>query len=108
MVRETTRSTSKASSASSGGRAGGERDRRFSLDYGYGGGGVHGDGFDVGQSRAVESVRESLAAAAASDAAAAGELLARRFSATSPGRTGADRERERRKSVKFVPTDEWR
>ncbi len=67
-----------------------DRDRRFSVELG-----VRGDGHEVGQSRAVESVREALASDRES-----GRLLS-----SSPGRGGGDKERERRKSVKFAGTE---
>ncbi len=71
----------------------GDRERRVSIEFG-----VRVDGNEVAQSRAVESVRESLVG----DRELGGIL------SSSPGRNGGDKERERRKSVKFVATDDRR
>jgi ribosomal protein L37AE/L43A len=71
----------------------------------YGGGGasaVRSDGNDIPQSRAVETVREALSGSGASGRTGTGIL------SSSPGRGGIGVERERRKSVKFVATDERR
>ncbi|KAJ9133678.1 WD domain-containing protein [Pleurostoma richardsiae] len=71
---------------------------------------VHGDGNEVPQSRAVEIVRETLAAAAAATAGGGSPAAAARGSTgvlgSSPGRMGG--ERERRKSVKFARTEDGR
>ncbi|KAK3329172.1 hypothetical protein B0H66DRAFT_15075 [Apodospora peruviana] len=62
--------------------------------------GVRSDGYDVAQSRAVESVRETLASGGGSghNTPRAGNSIL----SSSPGRGGDRVERERRKSVKFV------
>ncbi|KAM0329426.1 hypothetical protein ACHAQA_004733 [Verticillium albo-atrum] len=62
---------------------------------------IRGDGVEVPQSRAVESVREALASGggAAMSAGPGASILS-----SSPGRSG-ERDRERRKSVKFMPTE---
>ncbi|KAL2756673.1 hypothetical protein ACRALDRAFT_1031248 [Sodiomyces alcalophilus JCM 7366] len=70
---------------------------------------IRGDGFEVPQSRAVESVREALAGNGGGGSSASsygngtghpGGILS-----SSPGRTAAGGERERRKSVKFAHTE---
>ncbi|KAK4129788.1 hypothetical protein N657DRAFT_640459 [Parathielavia appendiculata] len=75
-------------------------------NFGKHGGGhgaaVRSDGNDIPQSRAVETVRETLAGSGSSARAGTGIL------SSSPGRGGIGAERERRKSVKFVATDERR
>ncbi|KAK4097450.1 hypothetical protein N658DRAFT_518637 [Parathielavia hyrcaniae] len=63
---------------------------------------VRSDGNDIPQSRAVETVRETLAVSGTSAKVGMGIL------SSSPGRGGIGAERERRKSVKFVATDERR
>ncbi|KAK3309415.1 uncharacterized protein B0T15DRAFT_515414 [Chaetomium strumarium] len=71
----------------------------------HGGASVRSDGNDIPQSRAVESVRGTLAGDGGSGSAwrtGTGIL------SSSPGRGGIGVERERRKSVKFVSTDERR
>jgi len=88
-VRESTRSATKTYQL---GAAIGERDRRFSVELGA----IRGDNNEVGQSRAVDSVRESLAG----DRDTGGVL------SSSPRRAGGERERERRKSVKFASAEE--
>ena len=74
---------------------------------GYGGRhhGVRSDGNDVPQSRAVESVREALAGAGG---LGNGGRTGTGILSSSPGRGGIGGERERRKSVKFVATEDRR
>lgn len=73
-------------------------------------GGVRSDGYDVPQSRAVESVRESLASAQSyapnnSRQSTPGASIL----SSSPGRSGMHHvERERRKSVKWASQEEGR
>jgi hypothetical protein len=63
---------------------------------------VRSDGNDIPQSRAVETVRETLGAGG-------GVRVGTGILSSSPGRGGGiGVERERRKSVKFVATDERR
>jgi len=85
---EVTRAAGVSRSMSAGER---DRERKFSLELG-----VRGDSVEVGASRAVESVRESLA----------GDREVSRGSAlsSSPGKGSAAVDRERRKSVKFAGT----
>jgi WD40 repeat protein len=76
------------------------------IGSGFGGGRreipVRSDGNDIPQSRAVETVRETLGAGG-------GVRLGTGILSSSPGRGGGiGVERERRKSVKFVATDERR
>ncbi|CRK18499.1 hypothetical protein BN1708_012358, partial [Verticillium longisporum] len=88
-------------------RAQAQVQRKTSLSGGRGRGppspgvAIRGDGVEVPQSRAVESVREALASGggAAMSSGPGASILS-----SSPGRAG-ERDRERRKSVKFVPTD---
>ena len=89
---ELTRVAGVARSMSAGER---DRERKFSLELG-----VRSDSVEVGASRAVESVRESLT----------GNREVPRASAlsSSPGRGSLFGERERRKSVKFAGTEERR
>ncbi|KAK0731994.1 hypothetical protein B0H67DRAFT_566398 [Lasiosphaeris hirsuta] len=75
--------------------------------------GVRSDGYDVPQSRAVESVRETLTNAGQGHhipvgSAKAGLTTTTSILSSSPGRSGERMERERRKSVKFVATPEER
>ncbi|KAK3938444.1 hypothetical protein QBC46DRAFT_460230 [Diplogelasinospora grovesii] len=84
--------------------------------------GVRGDGNEIAQSRAVESVRETLAAVSVAGSqthsslssagiGAAGSTISSILSSSPGGRSGFDGkefkgERERRKSVKFVATED--
>ncbi|KAL2186694.1 hypothetical protein L209DRAFT_755427 [Thermothelomyces heterothallicus CBS 203.75] len=61
---------------------------------------VRSDGNDIPQSRAVETARETLGGS--------GMRAGTGILSSSPGRSGIGAERERRKSVKFVATDERR
>ncbi|KAL2261643.1 hypothetical protein VTK26DRAFT_3712 [Humicola hyalothermophila] len=70
-----------------------------------GGGAVRSDGNDIPQSRAVETVREALAGAGPY---VGGGRVGTGILSSSPGRSGIGAERERRKSVKFVATEERR
>lgn len=83
---------------------------------GHGGGGLGGyggrhavpvrsDGNDIPQSRAVETVRETLGSGGG---LGSGARVGTGILSSSPGRGGIGVERERRKSVKFVATDERR
>ncbi|KAF6802232.1 WD repeat-containing protein [Colletotrichum sojae] len=63
--------------------------------------GVHSDIAEVAQSRAVESVRGELV----SNSGSGGNGPTAGILSSSPGSRGGERERERRKSVKFVPTE---
>ncbi|KAK1752685.1 WD repeat-containing protein 24 [Echria macrotheca] len=73
-------------------------------------GSVRSDGYDVPQSRAVESVREALGSHHHAGGSGGGSLGRSAMAQTtgilssSPGRGGERAERERRKSVKFVAT----
>lgn len=72
---------------------------------------VRNDGNDVPQSRAVETVREALAGGTGSSflGGSAGRAPGASILSSSPGRaSGFGGERERRKSVKFVATEEKR
>ncbi|SPQ17657.1 787e5f86-6b8f-4401-a052-dd6355bc31e3 [Thermothielavioides terrestris] len=82
---------------------------------GHGGGGgryaaaaVRSDGYDVPQSRAVETVREALAGAAGLGGGSARAAGAAGILSSSPGRSPVGLERERRKSVKFVASPDER
>jgi hypothetical protein len=66
---------------------------------------VRSDGNDIPQSRAVETVRETLAGAGG---LTSGGRTGTGILSSSPGRGGIGLERERRKSVKFVATEERR
>jgi len=70
--------------------------------------GVRSDGYDVPQSRAVESVRETLGGQGFSAGSRTGLGTTTSILSSSPGRGGERFERERRKSVKFVATTEER
>lgn len=81
---------------------------------GHGGGSaarhaVRSDGNDVPQSRAVETVRETLAVATGTFGGGTGKAPGASILSSSPGRAGGITPGgERRKSVKFVATDERR
>jgi WD40 repeat protein len=109
-VREMNRATGAAKSPSGLGPlgsssvgAGSEHHRRANTFSDFG---VRGDAHEVVQSRAVESVRETLAGESSSRESA-GKILSSspgRGGSFAPEKTGA--ERERRKSVKFVASTE--
>lgn len=67
---------------------------------------VHSDGHEVAQSKAVESVRETLAFGGGSHSSSPG----RQVSLSPAGRSGEgkEKERERRKSVKFLAAEDKR
>lgn len=71
----------------------------------YGAVPVRSDGHDIPQSRAVETVRESLAGPGG---LGNGGKTGTGILSSSPGRGGLGVERERRKSVKFVGTEDRR
>ncbi|KAK4154697.1 hypothetical protein C8A00DRAFT_32516 [Chaetomidium leptoderma] len=67
---------------------------------------VRSDGNDIPQSRAVETVRETLGGG--TGGLASGARVGTGILSSSPGRGGIGVERERRKSVKFLATeDRW-
>ncbi|KAK4249044.1 hypothetical protein C7999DRAFT_30575 [Corynascus novoguineensis] len=66
---------------------------------------VRSDGNDIPQSRAVETVRETLGT---TGGFGSGVRVGTGILSSSPGRGGLGAERERRKSVKFVATDDKR
>ena len=96
VVREVTRSKSTSSP-----KLHGEDGRRRGGLVGSAGSDIHGDLHEVAQSRAVASVRETLASSGNSRLPGASVL------SSSPGRS-TGMERERRKSVKFAGTEERR
>jgi hypothetical protein len=123
VLREATRAVAKATAAAATAAAIGAG--VAADEYGSGGGGdgdggagrvtyaaaaaaaagaVRSDGYDiVPQSRAVETVREALAGAGTYGG---GGRVGTGILSSSPGRGGVGGERERRKSVKFVGTEE--
>jgi hypothetical protein len=70
--------------------------------------GIYGDANEVVQSRAVESVRETLGGAASSSRVSSSSILSSSpgKNALPEGRVSGERGRERRKSVKFVGSDD--
>jgi len=69
---------------------------------------IRSDGHDIPQSRAVESVREALTGSSSHAGGSRLGLGTTSILSSSPGRSGERTDRERRKSVKFLPTTEER